>query len=108
MNFNDKMTDDRIQKMEKLGLDLNKLITFASIVQKEAADTDSMKMVASVFWNRIDNPTAFPLLQSDPTKNYSEQVIKPHIEVYDQAIIDAYNTYVTKGLPPGPICNPGY
>ena len=107
MNFNDKMTDDRIQKMENLGLDLNKLITFASIVQKEAADTDSMKMVASVFWNRIDNPTAFPLLQSDPTKNYSEQVIKPHIEVYDQAIIDAYNTYVTKGLPPGPICNPG-
>lgn len=107
MNFNEKMTEDRVKKMEKLGLDLNKLITFASIVQQEAADTDSMKMVASVFWNRINNPDTFPLLQSDPTKNYSEQVIKPHIEVYDQAIIDAYNTYVSKGLPPGPICNPG-
>lgn len=107
LNFDNKMTDERYQRMEELNLTLDQLITFASIVQKEAANMDSMTMVASVFWNRLNNPDVFPLLQSDPTKNYAENVIKPHMEVYDQVMIDAYNTYVGAGLPPGPICNPG-
>ena len=77
LNFNNKMTDERYAKMESLGLSLDQLITFASIVQKEAANTDTMTLVASVFWNRLRNSDIFPLLQSDP------------------------------GLPPGPICNPG-
>lgn len=107
MNFDNKMTDERYRKMENLNLSLDQLITFASIVQKEAATTESMTMVASVFWNRLNHPDEFPLLQSDPTRLYSENVIKPHIDVYDQVIIDSYNTYVSPGLPPGPICNPG-
>lgn len=107
LNFDNKMTDDRYQRMEQLNLNLDQLITFASIVQREAATSDSMTMVASVFWNRLNNPDVFPLLQSDPTRIYAEEVIKPHMEVYDQVMIDAYNTYVGAGLPPGPICNPG-
>lgn len=107
LNFDNKMTDERYQRMEELNLTLDQLITFASIVQKEAANMDSMTLVASVFWNRLNNSDTFPLLQSDPTKNYAENVIKPHMEVYDQVMIDAYNTYVGAGLPPGAICNPG-
>lgn len=107
LNFDNKMTDERYQKMQELNLTLEQLVTFASIVQREAATMDSMTMVASVFWNRINNPDVFPLLQSDPTRLYAENVIKPHMEVYDQTIIDSYNTYVGAGLPPGPICNPG-
>lgn len=107
LNFNNKMNDERYLKMENLNLDLDDLITFASIVQKEAATKESMTMVASVFWNRLNHSDQFPLLQSDPTRLYAENVIKPHMEVYDQVIIDAYNTYVSTGLPPGPICNPG-
>ena len=107
LNFDNKMTDERYQRMEELNLTLDKLITLASIVQKEAATMDSMTMVASVFWNRLNNSSVFPMLQSDPTRLYAENVIKPHMEVYDQAVIDAYNTYVGTGLPPGPICNPG-
>ncbi|MBQ8296416.1 MAG: endolytic transglycosylase MltG [Ruminococcus sp.] len=107
VNFDNKMTEERYQKMEQLNLSLDQLITFASIVQREAATMDSMTMVASVFWNRLNNPDIFPQLQSDPTRLYAENVIKPHMDVYDQAIIDAYNTYVGTGLPPGPICNPG-
>jgi UPF0755 protein len=107
LNFDTKMTEERYERMDQLGLTLDQLITFASIVQREAATTESMTIVASVFWNRLNHPDEFPLLQSDPTKNYAEQVIKPHMEVYDQAMIDAYDTYVGTGLPPGAICNPG-
>ena len=101
------MTEQRYAKMKQLGLTLDQLITFSSIVQKEAPNTESMTMVASVFWNRLNNPDSFPLLQSDPTKIYAENVIQPNMEVFDQAMIDAYNTYVGAGLPPGAICNPG-
>ncbi len=107
LNFDQKMTEDRYKKMEDLGLTLDSLITFASIVQKEAATPDKMTLVASVFWNRLRNPDEFSKLQSDPTKNYANDVIKPNMEVYDKAMIDAYNTYEGTGLPPGAICNPG-
>lgn len=107
LNFDNKMTEERYAKMEQLGLSLDELVTFASIVQKEAATVDTMTMVASVFWNRLNNSDIFPLLQSDPTTNYAENVIKPHMEVYNQAMIESYDTYIGQGLPPGAICNPG-
>ena len=66
-----------------------------------------MKMVASVFHNRLNNPDEFPLLQSDPTTNYAEEVIEPNLEIPSQSMCDAYDTYVGGGLPPGAICNPG-
>ena len=93
--------------MEELQLSLDELITFASIVQKEAATTNTMTMVASVFWNRLNNPDDFPKLQSDPTTNYVNNVIKPNQDVYNKTMIEAYDTYQGAGLPPGAICNPG-
>ncbi len=106
-NFESKMTEERLAKMQELNLSLDQLITFASIVQKEAATTGVMEDVASVFWNRLNDPDDFPLLQSDPTSNYSNDVVRPNIEYYNQTIIDAYDTYKSPGLPPGAICNPG-
>lgn len=106
LNFDNKMTDERYAKMESLGLSLDELITFASVVQKEAANTDTMLYVASVFWNRLRNSADFPLLQSDPTSNYSE-FVRTRMDVYDKTIVDSYDTYVSPGLPPGAICNPG-
>lgn len=108
LNFNTKMSQERLQKMEQLDLSLDQLITFASIVQLEAANTDDMNKVASVFWNRLrDDSGAFTRLGSDPTKNYANNVIKQNMKVYDKTVIDAYNTYEGTGLPPGAICNPG-
>lgn len=107
LNFENKMTEERYAKMESLNLSLDELITFASIVQKEAATTDTMITVASVFWNRLNNKDKFPRLQSDPTSNYANNVIKPNMDVYDKTMIDAYDTYEGTGLPPGAICNPG-
>ncbi|MDE6797005.1 MAG: endolytic transglycosylase MltG [Ruminococcus sp.] len=106
LNFDNKMTPERYAKMESLGLSLDELITFASVVQKEAASTDTMLYVASVFWNRLRNPGYFPLLQSDPTSNYS-QFVSSKMDVYDKTIVDSYDTYKSPGLPPGAICNPG-
>ncbi|MDE6539888.1 MAG: endolytic transglycosylase MltG, partial [Ruminococcus sp.] len=56
LNFDNKMTPDRYAKMESLGLSLDELITFASVVQKEAASTDTMLFVATGVWNKIRNP----------------------------------------------------
>ena len=106
LNFDNKMTPERYAKMESLGLSLDELITFASVVQKEAANTDTMLYVASVFWNRLRNADVFPLLQSDPTSNYAE-FVKSKMDDYDKTIVDSYDTYVSPGLPPGAICNPG-
>ena len=111
-NFDSKMTPERYAKMEQLGLSLDQLVTFASIVQKEASNTDTMTMVASVFWNRLRNPESVAgKLQSDPTKNYVENVIRKNMDVTEisssKAIMDAYDTYESTGLPPGAICNPG-
>lgn len=107
-NFNQKMTEDRLERMAKLNLSLDQLITFASIVQKEVNNREEMNHVASVFWNRLEHTDAetVGMLQSDPTKNYSE-IIRSHMEVINKDIINAYDTYVSKGLPPGAICNPG-
>lgn len=107
LNFDSKLSEDRIKKMEELGLTLDELITLASIVQAEAPDSDTMIMVASVFWNRLRNSDVFPKLESDPTTNYSTDIVARHLEVYDKNMIEAYDTYQSAGLPPGAIGNPG-
>jgi UPF0755 protein len=106
-NFNDKFTPDIAQRMNDLGLSQDELITFASMVQSEAGKAGDMKRVASVFWNRLNNQDEYPLLQSDPTSNYVENVIMVNTDIESEQMFDAYNTYVGAGLPPGPICNPG-
>jgi len=106
-NFNSKMTPERYQKMKDRGLTLDQLVTFASIVQREAASPETMNIVASVFWNRMKDPEEFAgKLQSDPTSNYAK-FIKQNLEVKNTSMIDAYDTYICEGLPPGAICNPG-
>lgn len=94
-------------RMKDMGLTLDQTMTFASIVQAEAPTKDQMKKVASVFWNRINNSEKYPRLESDPTTKYVKNVIKPNIELRNDAMFIAYDTYQGQGLPPGPICNPG-
>lgn len=106
-NFEARVTPDLYGRMKDLDMELEEVLTLASIVQAEAANTRDMKKVASVFYNRLNNPDEYPLLQSDPTTNYVEDIIMPNIEFKSQKIFDAYDTYKGAGLPPGPICNPG-
>ncbi len=104
-----KITDEMYEKMDKMGMDLNEVMTLASIVQAEAGTAEDMPIVASVFINRLNNPDEFPNLQSDATKNYIKKVIRK--AETSTAMVDhytnVYDTYVCFGLPAGPIGNPG-
>jgi UPF0755 protein len=107
-NFNNKFTPDIIGRAEDMGLTIETLITFASIVQSEAPTHSDMKKIASVFWNRLNDPEFEPKrLQSDPTRGYVENIIMPSIGYDATEVFSAYNTYTATGLPPGAICNPG-
>ncbi len=102
--FQSYVTDEIIKKAQDMGLDLNELITFSSVVQGEALSDESMTKVSSVFWNRL-NSDSFSSLQSDPTTNYARSL--RGLESYSQQMFDAYDTYTCKGLPVAPINNPG-
>lgn len=106
-NFNSKLTEGDYRKMDELGMTLDEVITLASIVQGEAPDMASMKNVASIFHNRLNNSSIFPMLQSDPTRKYAEDVIAPNLQIANDLMCNAYNTYKGQGLPPGAINNPG-
>ncbi len=107
-NFNSKITERDYKRMEELGISLDETIILASMIQSEAGSLDQMSRISSVFWNRLNHPDTYPRLQSDPTGNYVEEVIKPHIDAYNEEMFNAYDTYICNGLPAGAVCNPGY
>jgi UPF0755 protein len=102
-----------------LGFDDHKLVTLASIVEKETGRPEERPRIAQVFINRLTMPTFKPkLLQTDPTIIYGCTVATPRsnaclkwdgrirrIQLDDRD--NPYNTYTHEGLPPGPITNPG-
>jgi len=85
-------------------LNLHEILTLASIIEKEAKVASERKIISSVYHNRIQ--LGMPLA-ADPTIKYAlERPTK--IVYYNQLETDSpYNTYKRRGLPPGPICNPG-
>ena len=107
-NFQNKI--DTVQdQMAEMGLTQHQTITLASIIQSEASgDPANMALVSSVYWNRLNDPENFPMLQSDPTRNYANSTIlmTGQSSTYQQKAA-AYDTYQCTGLPAGPICNPG-
>lgn len=105
--FSKKVYTPYYEEIKEKGLTLDQVITLASMVQSEAPTKVDMEKVASVFWNRLNNSNNYPLLQSDPTTNYVEDVIKANIDIPNEEMFTAYDTYKGKGLPPGAICNPG-
>jgi len=79
-----------------------RVLTIASIVQKEAANNEEMPIVASVVYNRLKIDMA---LQMDGTLNYGKY---SHVKVTPKRIKEdksGFNTYANKGLPPYPICS---
>lgn len=108
-HFDSKITDSMYTKMNSMGLTLNDTMTLASIVQLEAANVDEMPRIASVFLNRLNDPDTFPMLQTDTTYKYIDQVIKKKAGNDDMVahFTEYYDTYAIDGLPAGPICNPG-
>lgn len=82
----------------------NDLVTMASIVEKEARVPEERPVIAAVYYNRLRRGM---LLQADPTVQYALGHHVGRVLYKDLAIQSPYNTYVNKGLPPGPIASPG-
>lgn len=106
-NLNKRVTEDMRATMREMNLTFDETLILASIIQKEAGDPVEMTMVSSVFLNRLGNSATFPNLQSDVTIHYVDYFIKPFLDMQDQPMYDAYNTYKCEGLSVGAICNPG-
>lgn len=107
-NFNDRWTDEYQARADKLGYTMDEIITIASIIQKEAANTSQMKDVSSVIHNRLKNSVNFPTLGCDATRVYIEKKVRSVVGgAKANYYLSQYDTSAVKGLPPGPICNPG-
>lgn len=106
-NFDEKWTDKYKKRAGEIGMSVDDVVTLASIIQKEAADGEQMPVIAGVFFNRL-NSSSFPSLQSDATNVYVNKYIKPNVTTGEYDTYWAgYSTYACRGLPVGPICNPG-
>ena len=84
-------------------LTLDEIIILASMIEKEAANTEDYARVSAVFTNRMN---AGMRLESDPTATYLLGVDKLALSDEETSAVNNYNTYVIDGLPVGPICNP--
>lgn len=107
-NFQVKWSDEYEQKRVALGLTVDEVMIIASIIQREAADTEQMALISSVIHNRLDRPVSWPTLGCDSTSDYITKYIAPNVSANEALIFtEAYDTGINRGLPPGPICNPG-
>ena len=90
-----------------LNTDIPRVVTMASIVEKETAAPEERPLVASVYYNRLAQNMA---LDADPSVIYAELqtgTYQGSLHHADMAVNSPYNTYRFPGLPPGPIGNPG-
>lgn len=103
-NFDRKLTDDLRDEIARQDKTIFEIVTLASIVEREVPQATDKKMVADIFLKRLEAGIG---LQSDATINYitGKGLTQPTAE--DLAIDSPYNTYKYRGLPPGPIANPG-
>ncbi len=102
--FWSKISPEMINKAATKNLGPHQFVTLASLVGKESGNSAEKPMIAAVFYNRLKK--GMPL-QSDPTavydlKDFNGKVLRSHYKRESP-----YNTYIIRGLPPGPIANPG-
>jgi len=103
--FRKRVSNDILEEMKNKKLSLTELITMASIIEAETRFEPEKKTIAGVYYNRLKKGMK---LEADPTVQY---VIpggpKKRLLFSDLKFQSPYNTYLNRGLPPGPINNPG-
>jgi UPF0755 protein len=100
---------DRFNRLQiPEGWTRNEVVTLASIIEKETGAPQERPLISSVFHNRLQQKMK---LQTDPTVIYAKflatGLLEMRISRADLMMMHPYNTYRIKGLPPGPISNPG-
>jgi UPF0755 protein len=126
--FGQRLTQEMRDQITAQGLTIDQAVTLASIVEREAVLDAERPLIAGVYLNRINNPTAgtVGLLNADPTLQYGLATAEfgsrpvrdwaeiewwpalqaPGGEVQLPEELAGYQSYVHKGLPPGPISSP--
>jgi UPF0755 protein len=102
-NFEKKISPYK-EGIEKSGKTLKEIIIMASLIEKEVKTKEEKELVSGILWKRLES--GIPL-QVDATITYITGKKTTKISLEDLKIDSPYNTYKYKGLPPGPICNPG-
>ena len=103
-NFDKKLDSQMRADIKAQGKTIFEIVTMASIIEKEVRSEKDMKIVSGIFWNRIKNGQA---LESCASLAYILGVNKSQYSYEDTRVDSPYNTYLHRGLPPGPIANPG-
>ena len=103
-NFDKKLTPDLREEIKKQNKSIFDIVTMASIIEKEVRALDDKKILSGIFWKRLE--INMPL-QSCATINYITGKNDPGALLKDIQIDSPYNTYKYRGLPKGPISNPG-
>ena len=92
------------KRADEIGMKIEEIVILASIVEKETGRPDERPVIASVFLNRLKKGMR---LESDPTVIYGLEEFDGNLKKRDLVRMTPYNTYLVKGLTPGPISNPG-
>ncbi|SDW65321.1 UPF0755 protein [Marininema mesophilum] len=102
--FAKRLQDPQVkQQLDKRNLTVDQWVTIASIVEREGEDRKEFPRIAGVIENRL---RVGKKLQVDATVQYARGKHKSRLLYKDLKVKSPYNTYLTKGLPPGPISNP--
>ncbi|MDI6839904.1 MAG: endolytic transglycosylase MltG [bacterium] len=96
--------EDFYNRSKEIGFTLEEVVTFASLIEKEAVCDSEKPIISGVYHKRLKHK--WPL-QCDATIQYILPERKPRLTYSDLSIHSLYNTYIYQGLPPGPICSPG-
>lgn len=99
-----RWTEKLAKEAETLDLTRHEVITLASIIQREAGSSSEIPLISGVFHNRLRDKWR---LQADPTVLYALGDPDRLLTRADLKVESPYNTYLNKGLPSGPIGNPG-
>lgn len=103
-NFDKKLSSDLREEIARQNKSIFKIITMASMLEKEVKTLEDKKIVSDILWKRIKE--GIPL-QIDATVNYVTGKSDAKVSIKDSQIDSMYNTYKYYGLPLGPISNPG-
>jgi UPF0755 protein len=95
---------DLLARMQELKMTMHEALTLASVIEKETGSGGERPEISAVFHNRLKKHIP---LQSDPTVIYGLPAFDGNLHKKDLSSPSPYNTYRVRGLPPGPIANPG-
>ena len=98
------LDDNILERGKALGLNSHEILTMASIVEGEALLDSERSIISAVYHNRLRRGMR---LQADPTVQYAIPDGPRRLLFRDYKYPSEYNTYLRKGLPPGPVNNPG-